>query len=267
HRENKPYFQEYLKKIDNQEHQEDKKSLQAFINKIDNQLVNFKFFDEKALKISNFFNYMINSAFVILSGLANLKAEIFLLIESLNDIDLENTHQEEINLSLDKTDEYLHKWANYCTNITDQFKEIHEDHNNLIKNIEDSLFFFAIQEEILDKIPDIKVKILYNSQELDKPKVARLLTSSKELKKEVYLNFFFIIGLKLVYDLTSELENTTSRLKLLDLEAIQKILEVWKTLSKELSKGLELVKNFKSSELYVKEWYLDYVVENLINID
>ncbi|CAG8760552.1 8375_t:CDS:2, partial [Racocetra persica] len=244
HQEDREYFQECLRKIrDALEHQEDKEYFLNYFKKINNQLDHFKDFDEKALEISDYFNYMINSTFEILSGSANLQMKIFSSIERLNNIDLESS-QDEINLSFDETDEYLFKWINYCTEITDQFEKFFEDHSNLIKNIEDSLFFFEIQEEILTKIHDIKTNLLHNSEEIDKPKIRRvrtLFSSSEEIKKEAYSNFLLIIGLKLVYDLTAKLEYTTK--------------EFWETLSKELSKVLskELAKNFVKCELYAKE--------------
>ncbi|CAG8669269.1 2787_t:CDS:2, partial [Scutellospora calospora] len=119
--------------------------------------------------------------------------------------------------------------------------------------------------EILIKIHDIKTNLLHNSEEIDKPKVRRLLSSSKEIKKEAHSNFLLIIGLKLLYDLTTELEYTTSRLRLLDPAYIQKISEFWETLSKELSK-LKVVKIFEKCELYAQECYLDYMAENLTKI-
>ncbi|CAG8577184.1 2263_t:CDS:2 [Dentiscutata erythropus] len=55
----------------------------------------------------------------------------------------------------------------------------------------------------------------------------------------------------------------TSRLQLLD---IQKRLEFWKKLSDELQLSKELLESFEKRELYVKEYYLNYLVENLTEI-
>ncbi|KAF0525239.1 hypothetical protein F8M41_014677 [Gigaspora margarita] len=265
HQEDKVYFQKYLQKIPEiLEHQEDKVYFQKYCEKINNQLNHFNDFEKKALKISDF-NYMINSTFEILSGLTLLKTKIFLSIEGLNNIDLDNTQQDEINLSLDKTTEDLSKWIYYCSEIAEQFRNFDKDYTNLM-NIEDRLFFFEIQEDILTKIDNIKTNLLHNSKEIDKPKVRRLFSSSStEMKKEAHSNFLLIIGLKLLYDLTIELEYTASRLKLLDLKFFQIISEFLETLSKELSK-LEIAKNFEKCELYVKEFYLDYIVEHLTKI-
>ncbi|CAG8775985.1 17153_t:CDS:2 [Gigaspora margarita] len=220
HQEDKVYFQKFLQKIPEiLEHQEDKVYFQKYCEKINNQLNHFKDFEKKALKISDF-SYMINSTFEILSGLALLRTKSFLSIEELNIIDLENTQQDEINLSLDKTKEDLSKWINYCSEITDQFRNFDKDYTNLM-NIEDHLFFFEIQEDILIKIDNIKTNLLHNSKEIDKPKVRRLFSSSST--------------------------------------------EFLETLSKELSK-LEIAKNFEKYELYIKEFYLDYIVEHLTKI-
>ncbi|CAG8717938.1 11453_t:CDS:1, partial [Scutellospora calospora] len=114
HQEDKEYFQNYLRNIPEVlERREDKEYFLKYFNRIDNQIDHFKEFDEKALKISDYFNNMFHSTFKMLSGLANLQTKVFSSIERLNNIDLENTHQDEIYLSFDKTDKYLFEWINY----------------------------------------------------------------------------------------------------------------------------------------------------------
>ncbi|CAG8473037.1 4017_t:CDS:2 [Cetraspora pellucida] len=177
HQEDKEYFQNYLQNIlEVLERKEDKEYFLKFFKKIDNQFDYFTKFEKKDLKFSNYFNQMIYLIFMILSDLANLQTKVFSSIERLNNINLENTQQYEINLSFSKIDE----WINDCINIIDKSRKVHEDYSKLIENIEDCFFFFEIQEEILTKIHDIKTNLLNNSKEIDKPKVRRLLSSSKE---------------------------------------------------------------------------------------
>ncbi|CAG8596682.1 9069_t:CDS:2, partial [Scutellospora calospora] len=222
-----------------EEHQEVKKYLQE----IDKQLEYFKEFDEKVFD----FNHMINLAFDILSSLANLKTEVFSLIEKSNRINLESNCLSEINLlvgEIDKYFKYLREWKNISTIITNQFKKLYEDLRNLNNNTKDSLFFFEIQE-----------KLITEKEEL-----------MKKINQENEANLLHIIGLKLVYDLATELEYTTSRFKLLDLTSIQKISDFLEKLTYELQLSEEFVKNFGESELYVKECCLNYVVEKLSKI-
>ncbi|CAG8545101.1 6007_t:CDS:2, partial [Dentiscutata heterogama] len=231
------YFQEYLQKIND--------------------------FDEKALKIDDL-NQMIDLKFEILSNLATLKTGIFLLVEKVKNIDLERICLNEISLTVGEIDKYLPEWINCCTKITNKFEEL----SYFISKIEDSHFFFTIQEEILSKLADKKTNLNHMSKKIDNlkgffPSFKNIEKEKKKIQNESYSNFLQIIGLKLVYDLTTELEYATSRLKLLD---IQKILEFWKKLSDELRLSEELLKSFEKSELYVKEYYLDYLVDNLTEI-
>lgn len=263
HQEYFQVFQEYLKKIEDplnyfKDYFQD---FQEYLQKIKDPLNYFKDFDEKALKIDDL-NQIIDLKFVILSCLATLKTTgIFLLVEKLKNNDLESI-SNEINLKVGEIDKNLPEWINCCTKITNKF----EDLSNFISKIEDSHLFFAIQEEILTKIADKKTNLRRMSEEI-KPK--RFFSNSKEKKKiqkEIYSNFLQIIGLKLVYDLATELEYATNRLKFLDIQKILDTIELWKKLSDELQLSEELLKSFEKSELYAKEYYLDYLVESLTEI-
>ncbi|CAG8780462.1 20738_t:CDS:2, partial [Cetraspora pellucida] len=248
------------------EHEELEKYLQEINKKL-------KDFNENALKID--FNYIIDLKFEILSDLANLKAA---LNGKLNYINLKSTFSDKINLSvgeIDKINDFLSKWINRTKTIP--FEEIYEGlskFNNFVNNMEDSLFFFEIQEKLLAKITEIKETLPYKSEEIDKPYKPYKSTKQKkdkwgifsttkntkeippnEVQNEVYSDFLLIIGLKLAYDLTTELEYTTSRLKLLD-PTIQKIIVILKKLHDEFDKlqsSEELVESFERSELYVRE--------------
>ncbi|CAG8732602.1 4879_t:CDS:2, partial [Racocetra persica] len=228
------------------ERQEIREYFQEYRQKIDDQLIYFNDFDEKALKIDDL-NQIINLEFEILFSFATLKTGIFLLVKKLKNIDLENTCPNEINLTFGKIDKYLPEWINCCTKITNKFKDI----NDFISKIEDSHFFFAIQEEILTKVNKTKTNLHHMSEKIDKNKKKFFPKNIKEVQDEIYLNFFQIIGLKLVYDLATKLEYTT---------------KFWEKFLDELRLNEKLLKNFEQSELYVKEYCLDYVVENLTEI-
>ncbi|CAG8731006.1 14338_t:CDS:2, partial [Cetraspora pellucida] len=249
------------------ERQEIKEYFQEYYQKIDEQLKYFNDFNERALKIDDL-NQIIDLEFEILSKLVTLKIEIFLLVEKLKNIDLENIDTKEIDLIVCEIDKYLPEWIDCCTKITNKFKKFYEGFSNLISKTKDSHYFFAVQEEILDKVAD-KIS-LYDmskniSKKIDKPKgfFSSSKNNTEKIQNEIYSNFLRIIGLKLVYDLTTELEYATSKLNLLDPMFIQKISEFWQQLLDELKISETLFeilfKSFKQSELYAKEYYIDYL--------
>ncbi|CAG8705501.1 11424_t:CDS:2, partial [Dentiscutata heterogama] len=126
--------------------------------------------------------------------------------------------------------------------------------------IEDNLLFFEIQEELLGKVDEVKEKLRKKHGILNK-----IVSPFKSLdEKEIYL----VIGLKLLYDLTIELECARSRFKLLNPEFVKDISDFWGKLTYELQLSKELVNIFKESEceLYIKESCHHCIVENLSKI-
>ncbi|KAF0499955.1 hypothetical protein F8M41_020361 [Gigaspora margarita] len=215
--------------------------VKIYRQKIVTQLEYFKDFDKKALKFEDF-DDMINLAYDILFKSANLKS----------------TCQSEMNSLVSEIDKYLPEWINSCTEITNKFNQFYEDLNDFItsNNIGDNLLTFKIQEELLTKIDEIKTD-LHKSDKWNKIYLNKEKTRS---------NFLLIIGLKSVYDLTTELEYARSGFKLLDPLFIKEISDFWKELIHELRSSEELVKIFKENELYVKESCFDFIVENLVKI-
>lgn len=113
------------------EHQKAERYLQELVQQL-------KDFDEKVLAIKDF--NMIDLIFDILFSLANFKTENFAFIEKVNNLDLKIT-PNEFDLLIGEIDKHLKslpEWNNYCIKIINQF----EDFNNLVNNIEESLFFF-----------------------------------------------------------------------------------------------------------------------------
>ncbi|CAG8833045.1 19608_t:CDS:2, partial [Gigaspora margarita] len=226
---------------------EEHREVKEYLRKIDKQLKNF---NEKALKIDEF-DTMINFKFEILFDLANLKTEIFSLTEKPND--LKNTCSNEINLQIgevnlsggefDKINEFLFKWIN-CTK-TIPFEKFYKDlinFSNFINIIEDSLFFFEIQEKLLDEITKVKRK--YNkSKEINKQKKERWgILSIFMNTKEMPQNETYFSSSDIVKKLSDEFD--------------------------ELQSSKKLVESLKRNELpvYVKECCLDDVIENLTKI-
>ncbi|KAF0558392.1 hypothetical protein F8M41_009283 [Gigaspora margarita] len=213
------------------EHQE----LKKYFQKLDQQLKDL----EKVSKIEDF--NMSNLAFNILSSLANLKTKIGLFVEKVNYLNLESIFLNEIDSITSEIDKYLKllpEWNDYCIIIINQFEVL----NNFVKNIEDSLFYFEIQEKLLPKIGEIKEELFNKSEtiheyETKKKNSFRSKYYKEQIKQDedaVYLNFLFTIGLKSVYDLIVELECIAKKLKLLDSTSIQKILDFLKKLNYEL---------------------------------
>ncbi|CAG8709953.1 16741_t:CDS:2, partial [Gigaspora rosea] len=159
----------------------------------------FKDFDKKVPKVED----MINLLFNILSSLADLKTKIFLLVEKVNNLYLESTFSNEIDLLVDEIDKLLKplsEWNNCCTNITNQFEEF----NKFVENIEDSLFFFKIQEKLLIELDKTRKHICNNADKIEKYKAMMYEIFSfkspdkkiNEEKEKAYSDFRFIIGLK-----------------------------------------------------------------------
>ncbi|CAG8716427.1 27112_t:CDS:2, partial [Gigaspora margarita] len=239
------------------QHQEIKKYFQ------DQQL---KDFDKKVLKIEN----MINLLFNILSSLADLKTGIFLFNEKVNNLYLEGTFSNEIDLLVDEIDKLLKplsEWNNCCTNFTNHF----EDFNNFVKNIEDSSFFFKIQKKLLTELDKTRKHLCNKLDKIEEYSatmydVFRFKSPDKKIaeeKEKAYLDLLFIIGLKSVYDLFVELEYAGKRLKLLDSNSNQKISDFLKKLNYTLKQTKDSVEVFKKSELYLKDYSISYAVENL----
>ncbi|CAG8826565.1 8497_t:CDS:2 [Gigaspora margarita] len=215
---------------------------------------------------------MSNLAFNILSSLANLKTKIGLFVGKANYLNLESIFLNEIDSitsEIDKCLKVLPEWNDYCSKIINQF----EDLNNFVKNIEDSLFYFEIQEKLLTKIGEIKEELFNKSKKIDEYKTKKKNSFRSKYYKEkikqnedaVYSNFLFTIGLKSVYDLIAELECIAKALKLLDSTSIQKILDFLKKLNYELKQTelVGLIEIYKKSELCLKDCCLDYIAENL----
>ncbi|CAG8454641.1 9900_t:CDS:2 [Gigaspora rosea] len=212
-------------------------------------------------KVSNIEDFnMSNLAFNILSSLANLKTKIVLFVEKANYLNLESIFLNEIDSITSKIDKYLKflpEWNDYCIKIINQF----EDLNNFVKNIEDSFFYFEIQENLLAKRDKIIEELFNKSKKIDEYKTKKKYSFRQKIYEEkikqdedaVYLNFLFTIGLKLVYDLIDELKCIAKKLKLLNSTSIQKIL-------------VDLIEIYKKSELCLKDCCLDYIVENLSKI-
>ncbi|KAF0558389.1 hypothetical protein F8M41_009280 [Gigaspora margarita] len=126
------------------EHQEVKK----YFQKHDQQLKDL----EIITKIEDF--NMSNLTFNILSSLANLKTKIGLFVEKANYLNLESiflNENDSITSEIDKYLKILPEWNDYCINIINQFENI----TNFVKNIEDSLFYFEIQEKLITNINEI----------------------------------------------------------------------------------------------------------------
>ncbi|RIB02714.1 hypothetical protein C2G38_2255430 [Gigaspora rosea] len=231
-------------------------------------------------KVSNIEDFnMSNLAFNILSSLANLKTKIVLFVEKANYLNLESIFLNEIDSITSKIDKYLKflpEWNDYCIKIINQF----EDLNNFVKNIEDSFFYFEIQENLLAKRDKIIEELFNKSKKIDEYKTKKKYSFRQKIYEEkikqdedaVYLNFLFTIGLKLVYDLIDELKCIAKKLKLLNSTSIQKILDFLKKLNYELNYELkqtelvDLIEIYKKSELCLKDCCLDYIVENLSKI-
>ncbi|RIB01495.1 hypothetical protein C2G38_2256153 [Gigaspora rosea] len=214
--------------------------VKGYRQKIANQLKYFEDFDKKALKFEDF-DDMINLAYVILFKSANLKS----------------TCPSEMNLLVSEIDKDLPKWINSCTKIANKFNQFYEDLNDFItsNNIKDNLLTFEIQEELLTEVNGIKTKLCKTSDKLNKIFSLR----KSQVEEKIRSNFLLIIGLKSVYDLTTELEYARSGFKLfLDPIFIKEILDFWKELIHELQSSEDLVKIFKESELYLKENCFDY---------
>ncbi|CAG8802860.1 38646_t:CDS:2, partial [Gigaspora margarita] len=205
--------------------------VEKYRQKIDNQLKRFEDFVE-VLKF-DYFDDMINLTSEVLLNLSNLKLE-----------NLKSTCLYEMNSLISEIDKYLPKWTEWsdsCTEITNKFNKFYKDLSNFItdNNIKDNLLFFEIQEELLTEVDDIKTKLLEASDKLDEKKIISF--SKSHIKKEIYSNFLLIIGLKSIYDLTTELECARTRFKLLDPLFIKEISDFWK----ELIYRLQIIKELK----------------------
>ncbi|CAG8463055.1 8066_t:CDS:2, partial [Dentiscutata erythropus] len=208
--------------------------------KINKYFKHFEEFDKKASKFEDF-DY-INSAYEILFCLANLKSAC----------------SNEMKLSIGEIEKYLPDWINCCTKITAKFKFYEDFSSNFIieNNIKNNLLFFGIQEELLTEINGIKTNLREKSGKLNKS----FFNKSRKYDEEIYSNFLLIIGLKSIYDLVTELEDARIRFKLLD-PIFKKIIDFWKELTHELESSKELVKIFKESESYVKEYTFRCIIE------
>ncbi|CAG8480574.1 5119_t:CDS:2 [Racocetra fulgida] len=185
-----------------------------------------------------------------------------LLIKELMNINLKipGANLNEVSL-VDKIDQNLLKWIEDYAKIARKFNQFYKDLDNFNKN--DNLVLFNIQENLLTKLDNIRNHLVKKSKDLDN---ILYLIQKENIKKKIDKDFHYIIQLKSVYDLTTKLEYIRSRLYFFDPTLIQKISDFCEKLTYELKLNNDLIKIFRESEPYVKDYCLNRIVENLSEI-
>ncbi|KAF0516427.1 hypothetical protein F8M41_017090 [Gigaspora margarita] len=135
-----------------------------------------------------------------------------------------NLNSTDANLNktnlVNKIDQNLHNWIEDYIKIGQKFKQFYEGLSIFNKNNKNNnLIIFNIQEELLTEVDNARKHLTKKSKELDNI----LYLNKEDIKKKIDEDLYYIIQLKSVYNLTTELEYIRSRLELFDSTFIQRI--------------------------------------------